>query len=179
MKTRNISAEIERRTKIAERSFSEVFRSMQLLNYTVLYYNFDFDKEMVKKFNANITDYNNECLDDSEAFFAEEARILKDFAFSCERSAKEFPMRAKMKMCGKRPKGMKDWDIVLKNATEAIEICLLLFLHECVAEWNFTESDVMLYWQNMKENAKCYADGMTDEFVVQYFKDYLDLEITE
>ena len=170
---------VKGRTKIAEKAFSEVFRSMQLLNYTVLYYNFDFLKDDCKKFNANITKYNNECLDDVEAFRQEEQRIEKEFGFSCELSARHFQTRAKMKMLGKMPKRMIEWDIALQNATDAIEICLVLFLHELTTEWNFTESDVMLYWRNMKENANNYANGMTDAFVVQYFKDELDLEITE
>lgn len=101
------------------------------------------------------------------------------YRFSCKESAKEFPIRAKMKMLGYKPKSISDWDIALQNATDAIEVCLVLFLHEFINVLQPSMGDVALWWRCMKENAMNYANGMTDDFVVQYFKDQIDLEITE
>ena len=169
--------ELNRRIKIAENSFSEVFKSMQLLHYTVMYDKFDFDKEQIKEFQKNIIDYNNECLDNKEAFFDVEEKLLTDYSFSCNKSAKAFPLRAKMKMIGKNHKRMQDWDIALNNATDAIEVCLVLFLHEFIKVLHPTIEDVQLYWNSIVENADLYARGMTDDFVVKYFIDEIDLKI--
>ena len=177
MKVSRYERDLNRATKIAEVSFSEVFKSMQLLHYTVMYDKFDFTKEMIQTFQKNITDYNNECLDNKETFLAEEEKMLTDFNFSCKESARRFPTRAKMKMLGKKPKRLQDWDVALQNATDAIEVCLVLFLHEIVKELQPTEDDINLYWQSMVENADLYARGMTDDFVVKYFMNEIDLEI--
>jgi hypothetical protein len=179
MKANKHEKELNRATKIAENSFSEVFKSMQLLHYTVLYYNFGFDKESIKDFQKNLTSYNNECLDDRDTFLAEEERILNVYRFSCEESAKKFPMRAKMKMIGIKPKRMKDWDVALQNATDAIEVCLVLFLHEFIKVLQPSISDIQLYWSSMVENADLDARGMTDAFVEKYFMDEIELEIKE
>lgn len=178
MKPKKFNKKMEHGMAVANKSFAEVFKSMQLLNLTVLYYDFDFDKESIKAYNANITKYNNECLDCKETFFAEEERILKVYRFSCEESAKVFPTRAKMKMIGvKKFRSMADWDIALQNATDAINVCLVLFLHEFINVMQPSISDVALYWRCMRQNAENYANGMTDDFVVQYFRDQIDLDI--
>ena len=179
MKVKKFEKQVERGKKIADKSFGEVFKSMQLLNFCVLYYDFDFDKEMLKNYNSNVRRYNNECLDSKEAFRNEEAKLLTDYKFSCVESAKEFPTRAKMKMLAFKPKRLSDWDIALQNATDAIEVCLVLFLHEFIEELKPSESDVALWWRCMKQNAENYVNGMKDDFVIQYFKDEIDLEITE
>ena len=173
MKQRKFS--ILQRKQLADRCFEKTFRSMQLLHYTVLYYDFDFSKDDIKKFNSNVNDYNNECLDDRATFLKSEENILNEYGFSCEKAAKQFPLRAKLKIVCKVP----NHDIALKNAEDAIEVCLVLFLHEFTKEWGKNGSDIALYWRCMKENAMNYANGMTDEFVKQYFKDELDLDITE
>lgn len=179
MKAKKFDKELHRATKVAENSFSEVFKSMQLLHYTVMYDKFDFTKEMIQDFQKNLTDYNNECLDNREAFLAQEEKMLTEYGFSCEESAKRFPLRAKMKMLGRRPKRMQDWDVALQNATDAIEVCLVLFLHEIVKVLQPSPDDIKLYWESMVENADLYARGMTDDFVVKYFLDEIDLKITE
>lgn len=176
MKKKQLEADIKKRTRLAENSFSQVFRSMQLLNYTVLYYDFDFDKEDIKKFNENLR-INNEFLT-REIFFEQEKRLLKEFSFSCEEAAKSFPLRSKIKMIGKMPKSMSGWDVVLGNAKDAIETCLLLFLHEFTTTWQKTPEEIKAYWSSFVANSMNYANGMTDEFVMQYFKDEIDLDIT-
>lgn len=178
MKRKTFNKQFEQMKKVANRTFEEVFRSMQLLNYTVLYYDFNFSKEDIKTFNQNITDYNNSCIDDKEAFFKEIDRLLTEYNFSCEKSAKEFPARAKMKMMQYKCKDMKEWDVALHNSTDAVEVCLVLFLRELTTTWSKDASDVALYWEKMKENSINYANGMTDDFVRQYFRDELDLDIT-
>lgn len=179
MKARKFDQELYRATKVAENSFSEVFKSMQLLHYTVMYDKFDLGKEQIQEYQKNVTDYNNECLDNAETFRAEEDKLLTDYGFSCNEAARRFPLRAKMKMLGKRPKRMSDWDVALQNATDAIEVCLVLFLHEFVKVLQPSPSDIRLYWESMVENADLYSRGMTDEFVVKYFLDEIDLEIVD
>lgn len=164
---------------VASRSFSEVFRSMQLLNICVLYYDFDFDKEMIKAYNDKLKSYNNECLDSREAFMQEEERLMREYKFSCEDSAKEITTTSKMNMIGFKPKTKTDWYIALANGTDAIESCLVLFLHEFINVVKPSEGDVALWWRCMKRYAEeCYSNGMKDEFVVKYFKDQIDLNIT-
>ena len=179
MRTVKFDKELYRATKVAENSFSEVFKSMQLLHYTVMYDKFDFDKPQIQDFHKNLIDYNNECLDNREAFLAEEEKLLTEYGFSCEESAKRFPTRAKMKMLGKRPKRMSDWDVALQNATDAIEVFLVLALHEFIKVLKPSAEDIQLYWDSMVENADLYARGMTDEFVEIYFVNEIDLKITE
>lgn len=180
MKVKKFEQKVEHGKRVAEKSFSEVFKSMQLLNFCTLYYDFDFDKEMIIDYNAKVTDYNNVCLESKETFLQEEERILNVHRFSCEESAKEFPTRAKMKMLTFKPKRLSDWDIALQNATDAIESCLVLFLHEFINVMNPSIEDIALWWRCMKGYAEeCYSNGMKDDFVIKYFKDQIDLEITD
>lgn len=177
MKAKAFNRQVNQMKKVADFTFSKVFSSMQLLNFTVLYYNFDFDKEDIKTFNSHMIDYNNECLDDDKEFFSEEERIFTQYGFSCHKAAIEFPIRAKIRMMGKMPKSKIEWEIAFRNATDAIEVCLVLILHEFTKNWNVTPSDVAEYWDNLKANSMNYANGMTDEFVKQYFRDEIDLDI--
>lgn len=160
------------------KSFENTFRSMQYLNYCTVYYDFDFDKEQIKQFNANVTDYNNTSLDNTEAFYAEESRIRTEYGFDCEKAAKEMPMRAKLKIIGIKPKS-KNVAFKLKECGDAIEICLVLFIRELTTTWGKGADDIKLYWHKMKEYSMNYANGMTNEFVQKYFMDQIDLEITE
>ena len=56
---------------------------------------------------------------------------------------------------------------------------MVLFLHEFIKVLQPSPSDIQLYWESMVENADLYARGMTDDFVVKYFLDEIDLKITE
>ena len=163
---------------VADKIFEKVFDSMQLLNYTALADAFDFEKDDMKKYNASLTDYNNVCVADKEVFYAEERRLKEEFDFDCERSAEEFPDRAKIRMIGRKFSNKFPRDIAMQGATDSINVCLVLFAHELVVNWGMGEDDLKAYWEEMKKNARCYADGMTDEFALDYFKDYFDLTIT-
>ena len=160
------------------KSFTDTFRSMQYLNYCTVYYDFDFNKEQIKQFNANAIDYNNSVLDSKEDFFKEEQRILDEYGFDCEKAAKEMPMRAKLKIIGIKPNS-KNLAFKLKECNDAIEMCLVLFIHELTTTWSMVADDIKLYWDKMKEYSMSYANGMTDAFVEQYFIDQIDLKITE
>ena len=163
---------------LSDKGFEKMFRSMQYLNFTVLYYDFDFNKEQIKAFNAHNKDFNSNCLDCTAQFYAEEHRILKEYGFDCEKVVTELPFRAKLKILGVQPK-TRNLNQLLQGCNEAIEICLVMFLHEFTTTWNKKADDVRFYWKKFKENSMNYANGMTDSFVVQYFKDELDLAITE
>lgn len=165
--------------KLYNTSFEEVFRSMQMLNFTVLYYDFDFDKDDLKIFNKNIVEYNDKYLDNKELFVAAEAVLLNEYQFNCEKQAAAFPFRAKIKMM-KLPKtrlSVEARQIAIGAANHSINVFLVLALQEFVTGWGKTPEDVARYWERMLENAINYSNGMTDEFVVQYFKDQLNLDI--
>lgn len=158
------------------KSFEKMFRAMQYLNYCTLYYDFDFDKEQLKQFNANVTDYNNTSLN-TENFYKEEARIFREYGFDCKKAVFEMPFRAKLKIIEIKPG--KNTTEKLSECNEAMEICLVLFIRELVTSCSKNAGDIQLYWQKMKEYSLNYANGMTNEFVQQYFIDQIDLKITE
>ena len=165
--------------KLYDTSFEEMFRSMQMLNFTVLYYDFDFDKDDLKTFNQNIVEYNDKYLDDRELFKAAESMLLDKYEFNCEKKAAAFPFRAKTKMM-KLPKtrlSVEARQIAIGAANHSINVFLVLALQEFVTTWNKSPEDVSKYWEHMLKNAVNYSNGMTDEFVVQYFKDELNLDI--
>ena len=180
MKVKKFEQKVEHGKRVAVKSYAEVFKSMQLLNLCVLYYDFDFDKEMLKKYNESLKAYDNACFEDRGILLKEDERILNEYHISCEEWARKFPTRAKMQMIGFKPKRLSDWDIALQNATESIESCLIMFMHEFTNAIEPTESDIELWWKSMNRYAnECYANGMKDDFVIKYFKDQIDLEITE
>lgn len=160
------------------KSFENTFRSMQYLNYCTVYYDFDFDKEQIKQFNANAMEYNHTVFDNAESFFAEEKRLSSKYGFDFQKAVKEMPMRAKLKIIGIK-QNSKNTAYKLKECHDAIEMCLVLFIHELTTSWGKNTDDIKLYWQKMKEYSMNYANGMTDAFVQQYFIDQIDLAITD
>ena len=159
------------------KSFEKMFRAMQYLNLCTLYYDFDFDKEQLKQFNANVTDYNNSSLT-TENFYTELARIYNQYGFDCKKAIFEFPFRAKLKILEVKPGGRYITDN-LKESNNAMQICLVLFIRELITSWGKSAGDIQLYWSKMKEYSLNYANGMTNEFVQQYFIEQIDLAITE
>ena len=41
----------------------------------------------------------------------------------------------------------------------------------------FGKTQMDLFWANLKANSENYAKGMTDQFIVEYFQDQLNLQL--
>lgn len=165
------------------KSFEESFRSIQMLSFTVLYDLFDFDKDQLQTFNSNVVEYNNTSLDNKEKFYQVKGTLVDKYDLDTTKLAKQFPHRAKVKMSGYSPRKHKklkisDWNLILTGANHAIEVYSVLVLNELVTHWNKSKEDLHEYWSKLVEFAgDTYANGMTDQFVVDYFKDQIELVI--
>ena len=179
MKPNKIYKKEVQNKKAADISFDAVMKSMQLLNYTVLFPYFDFEKDEMEQFNGRITSYHNECLDCHEKFYAEVGRLVREYNFNVLELANKFPLRAKLKIIGKKFKSKDAWEVAMKNANDAIMIVLTICAHELTTNWGKGADDLALYAEKLLENAMNYANGMTDAFVEQYFRDYANLVYIE
>ena len=160
-------------------SFDAIFKSMQLLNYTVLFPYFDFDKPDMIQFNERITSYDNACVENKATFYREVLRLKDEYNFDVVKSAKEFPTRAMIQIVGKKFKRKEEWLLARKMTTDAVTVVLTICAHELTTNWGKGAEDLAFYWEKLKENAMNYANGMDNEFVQQYFRDYADLDITD
>ena len=120
--------------KLSERCFMELFYSMQLVNFTVLYMSkedggFDFTKQKLQNFNKIITRHNQEYDDGGFISTAVALDHKKKLGFDCFLEAKNFPYRPKMKMYGGTPKNMHEHNIALTSINGAIETYLILAVH--------------------------------------------------
>ena len=178
MRARVFTKQYNHLKKVGDKAFENVFYALQLLNYTALNDVFAFTNDEMKQFNANIKDYNNSCLDDKQTFHDEEKRLLDEYNIDCEKYAKAFPWRSKVRMINHKFSNKFPQDIALSDATDSINVCMVLFLHELTTNWGKTPDEIAEYCEKIKDNSMCYANGMTNEFVLNYFKEYFDLEIT-
>ena len=179
MKAKTMHKKEVQNKKAADIGFDTVFKSMQVLNYTVLFPYFDFEKEEMIRFNERITSHHNECVEYHEKFYAEVERLMKEYNFNVYELANKFPLRAKLKIIGKKFNSKGAWNVALKNANDAIMIVLVICAHELTTNWGKGADDLALYAERLLENAMNYANGMTNEFAQQYFKEYADLDYTE
>lgn len=177
MKARVFEKQYNHLKKVGDKAFENVFYAMQLLNYTALNDVFAFTNDEMKQYNDHVKDYNNNCLDDEDVFLNEEKRLKEEYNIDCERFAKDFPVRSKIRMINRKFNNRFPQDIALSDATDSINVCMVLFLHELTTYWEKTPEEIAEYCECMKSNSMCYANGMTNEFAVKYFQDYYDLEI--
>lgn len=110
--------QIQKNKSLSEKCFTEIFDSIQLINFTVLYAptedgGFDFTKKKLQNFNAILTRHNQEYDDGGLTSTAMEENFKKKFDFDCRHEAKNFPYRPKMKMYGGKPKNMVEYNIAL------------------------------------------------------------------
>lgn len=165
------------------KSFENSFRSIQMLSFTVLYDLFDFDDDELRKFNSNVVKYNDTELDNRDKFFKVEAKLLNEYDIDTNKLSISFPHRAKIKMAGydsKKSKKLRlaDWNLIVNGANHAIRVYSVLVLNELITNWGKSKEDLHSYWDKMVEFAGVtYAEGMTDQFVVKYFEDQIDLVI--
>lgn len=169
---------------LSENCFMKLFYSMQLINFAVLYApteegGFDFTKQKVKNFNKILRRHNQEYDDGGLISTLVEKNHNDKFGFDCRLEAQNFPYRPKMKMYGKQPRNMADHNLALVSINGAIETYLILAIHTLHENYRFNKDMVWQWWNKFKEVAELYVNGMSDDFVIQYFKDECDLDITK
>lgn len=167
--------------KLAEGCYREMFYSLQFINFTVLYMpieegGFDFSKKRLLNFNRILTE-NNRLELDGQIDVADLVTRYKKVGLDCEKEASEFPYRAKVKMVNTRLKSKRDYYILLNSANGAIKLYLALAVYTLKKSYGFSWDMIHAWWVKCKEVAELYSKGMTDEFVMQYFKDVCDLDI--
>jgi len=163
---------------VSEKTFSEVFYSMQLAAVYCLYYNMDFTKQKIKNFNSLLTKHNEEVTKMEIDIDEIEKKIEKMYNFKCYDEAYRFPLRAKMKMIPGKIK-QSDMCLVFNKVNEAIEMYLVLAIYTLKKNYKFSGKQITEWWEYVKEFCKLYAEGMNDEHVIKYFEQECDLKITK
>lgn len=167
--------------KLADKCFSSIFISMHLICLTALYSSkedngFDFSPTKLKNFNNFLEGHNRETVDGSLDRESVEHHFKK-VGFNCEEKASIFPYRAKIKMFGGKLKSKHDYNVAISCTNIAIESYLALAVYTLHKHYYFSWNDIPKWWDKCVEIAKLYADGMTDEFVIQFIKDECDIDI--
>lgn len=90
---------------IGDRVFCETFKSLQLLGFTVLYYDFGMETDALTDFNNRMHEKNAELLDSADRYDAAVEKIDKRWNCILSRKIMEFPYRPRVKMMGGLPKG--------------------------------------------------------------------------
>lgn len=91
---------------IGDRVFCETFKSLQLLGFTVLYYDFGMETDALTDFNNRMHEKNAELLDSADRYDAAVEKIDKRWNCILSRKIMEFPYRQRVKMMGGLPKGL-------------------------------------------------------------------------
>ena len=173
-----ISANVNRNSNLYKDACYEVYKSMQLSSAYVLYYDIDFSKEELQEFNKKFTKHDEE---DSEHKISEiEIRntILEELDFDCKKESVNFPYRAKLKMYGKKTTS-NTITTVSVAASNAVELYLILCIYTLKNDYQFDAAKIQVWFDKLKEFAKLYGDGLTDEHVFKYFMQECELEIYE
>ena len=170
--------------RLSEKCFMELFYSMQLVNFTVLYMSvedggFDFTKKKLQNFNRILTKHNQEYDDGGFISTAVSLEHKKKLDFDCYKEAVNFPYRPKMKMYGGKFRNMSEHNIALTSIDGAIETYLILAVHTLRENYRFSKDDIWKWWAKFKEVSELYVDGMTDEFIIKYIKDECGLVINK
>lgn len=163
--------------QIYSKSFENTFNAMQCMAWTVLYYNFDFDKDKLLVFQRGLTKH-NKIVDEKQKYLSVDKFLKDEHDLDCHKLAVAFPYISKMKMAEYDTRKVKGTKAALVACDNAIEVFLVIFFYELIKEWGYRREKVLECYEQMKNNALLYRRGMTNEFVQQYFKDELDLKIT-
>ena len=168
---------IARHISESDNCFWQTFKSMQMSCFYVLYYDIDFSKQKLKNYNE-ILRKNNEKIKNVSTIRAEEERFIKNIGFDCEREARNFPYRAKIRMYGKNPK-QNQIKSVNSNMNDGIECYLVIAVYTLHYNYKFSGELIREWWNRMLDFSKNYVEGMNDDHVVKYFKQECDLDIAE
>lgn len=163
--------------QLYSKAFANTFEAIQCLSWTVLYYDLDFDRTDLIKFQKGLT-VNDKIIDDKDLYAEVYTLLLHKFGIDCVKMAAQFPYISKIKMAGHDSKKCKGIKATLAGCDNALEAYLLIFFHELATAWGKDADCMMLCYERMKENATLYRRGMKSEFVEKYFKDEIDLTIT-
>lgn len=165
--------------QIQTRIFEKTYSAFQLLNLTVLYYDFNYTLEDILKFYERYKSIDSKLDDESwcnktiDAISVYTDKPLKELV-------KEFPYRSREKMMGGLPRGNS---LVLSLANvrslSAILSASLVILYIQIKDNNWGRNEINLWWNSIKVNSTNYIKGMNNEFIVKYLKDQLGLDILE
>ena len=160
------------------RAFEKTFDAIQFLTFTALYEEdgLDFDKEKLIRFQKELTDI-DKLSRKKENYASLFKKIKTEHGIDCEKMAKDFPYISKMKIAGFNKRKGKAIETVV-GCESALEVFFVIFSYELLNGFGYTKDDVMKCYEKIKENAMLYRQGMTNEFVQQFFKEYADLTIT-
>ena len=166
---------------IGDRVFCETFKSLQLLGFTVLYYDFNMETTALTDFNNRMHEKNAELLDSTDLYDAAVDKIEKLWNCKLSKKIMEFPYRPRVKMMGGLPKGkvgLQSFNMANLQSYSAIESFLVLTFSVLIERnRRFGKTQMDLFWSNLKANSENYAKGMTDRFIVEYFQDQLNLQL--
>lgn len=163
--------------QIYSNAFANTFEAMQCMCWTVLYYDFDFDKDKLIEFQKGLTKH-DKIIDEKQKYVEAYEMIRDEYQIDCHKLATSFPYISKMKMAGYDKRRVKGVKAALVACDNAIEVFLVIFFYEIIKEWGYNREQALECYEQMKNNALLYRKGMTNEFVKQYFKDEADLIIT-
>lgn len=158
------------------KSFEKVFSSMQLSGGYVLWYDIDFSKEEIKNFSNFFEIHNNENISGNLKLLEITNDIIDKFEFDCKQEAVKFPVRAKLKMCGKQKQ--KDVMSSLNGATDAITTYLAITIYTLQKHYEFNENRIREWYEKLVDFCRLYGDGMQDWHVITYFERECDIHIT-
>lgn len=160
------------------KAFNNTFSAIQCLAWLSLYDEdvLDFDKDKIIAFQKGLTDH-NKIIDDRDKYFNIDLKLKEEHGINSRKMSNDFPYISKMKIADfdKRKDKAKATLIGCENA---LEVFFVIFSYELIKEFNYTKDDIDKCYERMKEHAELYRKGMTNEFVQEFFKDYVDLIIT-
>lgn len=173
-----IGALINKNSGLYKDVFYEVYKSMQLSGAYVLYYNIDLSKKELQDFNKKFCEHDQEDSDHKISEREIKSNILKELGFDCRKESLNFPYRAKLKMYGKKT-SPKIITTVSVAASNAVELYLTLCIYTLRTDYAFDSAKIGIWYEKLKEFARLYGEGLTDEHVFKYFMQECELECYE
>lgn len=171
--------ENHKREVYSDNCFYEVFKSMQMISFTVLSDTFDFSKKRIMNFADIMKRHNVEYNEGTFTADDKEKELEKKYEFNCKKEARRFPYRAKMKMIGKAPKRKQEYTLALEYVNLAIEAYCMLAVFTLTKNYRFKKEELYLWWSEVIKVSELYIKGMDDNYVSQYLKEYCDLDIAQ
>lgn len=151
-----------------EQAFANADKSLQCLNYTVLYYNFNFGREDLTEI-SKILEVTNELVMNNFDLLRNEVEEV--VGKSIESMTREIPFRSILSITGvaNTKKYMPNMFELANKGYRAVEQCIVWVAYTMIHEKKWGKTQILQWWSNMKENSKNYQNGMTDQFVSDYF----------
>lgn len=173
-----IERTVNKNSSLYKDVFYEVYKSMQLSSAYVLYYDIDLSKEELQDFNKKFCEHDQEDSDHKISEREIKSSILEEIGFDCKKESLNFPYRAKLKMYGKKTSS-KTIATVSVAASNAVELYFTLCIYTLRTDYHFDIHQIMIWYEKLKEFARLYGDGLTDDHVFKYFMQECELECYE